>query len=510
MKKNSYLKGAFILSLTNLITGIIAFIYRIFLTKSVGTEGIGIYQLVLPLYYFFITMVASGLVTTISKLVAENRVKSNYTIIYKIVKIALVASGLWSAVLSFFIALNANFLADYILKDSRTAYSVMIFTPAIVFIALSAVLKGYFYGMEQVSIPSVIDIGEKAVRLVFLIFATRYFIVFGIEFVCAGAMLAMVCGEVLSLILLFFFYKYNKKEKIVESKRYKTVFIIKSILIPLIPLSIGGNIESILDMIDAALIPSKLIESGFTKPEALSLYGELTGMVIPLLYFPLIIIASLSTTLVPSIAYSYASKNQNELNKKCNDSLAIASIVGFASSIIFLTYPVELCRVLYSCPEAGTLLFWSSFPCILEYWLFTIMAILNGAGFQSKVLQCTLANILLMTLSIVFLMPIQKLNIYAYVIGFAISSSFVVLRGLYIMQKNIKIRLDFKKAVLKPFICSLLMLASIKSLNNYLTLYSSTRYNMIFSYIAGLAVYFFFLLVLKVINPVKPNKFFNI
>lgn len=510
MKKNTYLKGAFILSLTNLITGTIAFIYRIFLTKSVATEGIGIYQLVLPLYYFFITMVASGLITTISKLVAENRVKNNYTIICKIVKVALTISGLWSTVLSFFIVFNANSLAHYILKDSRTAYPIMVFTPAIVFIALSAVFKGYFYGMEQVSIPSVIDIGEKAVRLVFLIFATRYFIDFGIEYVCVGAMLAMVCGEILSLILLFSFYKYKNMYKKTEPKRYKTVFIMKSILVPLIPLSIGGNIESILDMIDAALIPSKLIESGFTKPEALSLYGELTGMVIPLLYYPLIIIASLSTTLVPAIAYSYASKNQNELSKKCNESLTIASVVGFASSIIFLTYPVELCRVLYNCPEAGTLLFWSAFPCILEYWLFIIMAILNGAGFQSKVLQCTLANILIMTLSILLLMPIPRLNIYAYVIGFAVSSSFVVIKGLRILKKNLNISLDFNRVILKPLFCSLLMLVSIKSLNNYLTLYSSTRYNMIFSYIAGLAVYSFFLLLLKIVNPIKAKKFLSL
>lgn len=504
--KSAYLRGALLLSITNLITGIISFTYRIYLTKSVGTEGIGLYQLVLPLYVFFITMVSSGLITTISKLIAENRFKKNYSNIYNVIKIALILSGLWSALLSVLITINANFLADYILKDPRTTYPIMVFTPAIVFIALSAVLKGYFYGMEQVSIPSIIDIGEKIVRLAFLIFATKYFINMGIEFICVGAMLAMVCGELLSLILLFTFYRFWNKTKITNIKKSNSIFLIRSILIPLIPLSIGSNIESILDMVDAVLIPSKLIEAGFTKSKALSIFGELTGMVIPLLYFPMIIIGSLSTTLVPTIAYSYTSKNQDELNKKCNESLAIASIVGFASSVIFLTYPEELCRVLFNCPEAGTLLFWAAFPCVFEYWLFTIMAILNGAGFQSKVLYCTLSNIFIMTLSILFLMPIKKLNIYAYVIGFAVSSIYVVTKGLYILKEQLFIKLKFKEIVLKPLFCSILMLISIKALNNYLILYSPTRFNMVFSYIAGLIAYFFFLFLFKVIKPKRTRK----
>lgn len=507
--KSTYLKGALLLSITNLITGIISFTYRIYLTKSVGTEGIGLYQLVIPLYVFFITMVSSGLITTISKLIAENRFKKNYSNIYNIIKIALILSGLWSIVLSAFITFNADFLASYILKDSRTIYPIMVFTPAIVFIALSAVLKGYFYGMERVSIPSIIDIGEKAIRLVFLVFATKYFMNMGIEFICVGAMLAMVCGELLSLILLFSFYKFYSKTKIANRKKSNSILLIRSILTPLIPLSIGGNIESILDMIDAVLIPSKLVKAGFTKSEALSIFGELTGMVIPLLYFPMIIIASLSTTLVPAIAYSHTSKNKKELNKKCNESLTIASIVGFASSVIFLTYPKELCRVLFNCPEAGVLLFWSALPCILEYWLFTIMAILNGAGFQNKVLHCTLANILIMTACILFLVPIQRLNIYGYVIGFAISSGYVVLKGISILRKQMEIKLNLSEIIMKPLFCSALMLVSIKSLNNYLILYSTTRFNMIISYTAGLAIYFFFLLLLKIINPIKTKKNMN-
>ncbi len=500
MSEKTYLQGAFILSLTNLVTGVIAFVYRVFLTKSIGAEGIGIYQLVLPLYFFFITLVSSGLITTISKLIAESRVNSNRTNTHQIIKVGLIASGIWSTLFALVICCNYDFLSNFVLKDDRTAYSILVFSPAIVFIALSAVIKGYFYGSEKVSVPAIIDIVEKLIRLVVLIFITNHLLNYGIEFVCAGAMLAMVFGEVLSLILLSFFYKIMKKKNPDNNKLKATIAIIKSILTPLMPLSISGAIESILDMVDAVLIPTQLKRAGLSKQSALSTFGELTGMVIPLLYFPLIIITSLSATLIPSIAYSCALKNHIALNKKCNDSLTIASIVGFAASILFISFPNELCKILYNSPKTGILLFWSALPCILEYWLFTIMAIMNGMGYQSKVMECSIVNILIVSCSIIFLMPIPKLNIYAYTIGFAASSSYVVLRGSFIIKKRQGVRLCIKRIFVKPLICAIIMYISIKSVNNHLVIYGNTHYNMIISYLSGLIVYFLMLFVSKTIS----------
>ncbi len=502
MKETAYLQGAFILTITNLLTGIIAFVYRIFLTRHISTEGIGLYQLILPLYYFFITLVSSGLVTTISKLIAENRVKANHSNINRIITVGLVSSGTWSIILSILIACNNSFFATYILKDERTAYPILVFSPAIVFIALSAVLKGYFYGIEKVSIPAIIDVIEKLIRLIILIPITKYFIKHGIVYVCVGAMLAMVCGEILSLALLFIFYKYKKNTILNNSRNPIAIFgILKSIIKPLLPLSISGAIESILEMADAVLIPTSLIKAGLSKQNALSTYGKLTGMILPLLYFPMIIIASLSTTLIPSLAYSLALKNEYEINKKSNDSMTIASVIGFASSIAFINYPTELCKVLFNCPEAGIFLFWLSFPCIFEYWLFTILGILNGIGLQNKVMECSITNISIMTISILFFMPIPEVNIYAYLFGFVFSSVFVVIKGVLIIYKKTKIRFNINRILVKPFICALLMFISIKSLNRYMILYGQTQYNMMVSYAGGLIIYFIMIFVLNVFRP---------
>jgi len=503
----TYLQGALILTIANLLTGILSFVYRIFLSKSIGAEGMGVYQLIIPLYMLFISLVSGGLSTSISKLVAENKAKANYRNIYKIIKVSLLMSALWSIAFSCIISFNADFFAREILKDDRTFISVIIFSPAIVFIALGAVLKGYFYGIEKIKIPAYLDIIEKFIRLIVLIFTTNYLIDFGIEYVCAGAMTAMVAGEIISLLLLFILYRKNKYSLTSKTRTDSTLHIVSNILMIVIPLSLSGAINTIMDMLDAALIPAQLVKAGFSKQHSLSLYGQLTGMILPLIYFPMIIVGSLSTTLIPSAAFSYTSKNWVALNKKCNDSLTIASVVGFAATIAFMMHPKELCDVLFNCPEADKLLFWCSISCVLEYWLFILMAIMNGIGLQKYVLESTIMNIVIMVISIVVLMPIPKLNVYGYVLGFALSSLFVVLRCLRILKKNTTIKFNMLRCIIKPLACSIPMLIIIWLSNHYIVSNTTFKYNMILSYVIGLIVYFVLLLTS---GTIKLHQVFNV
>jgi len=416
-------------------------------------------------------------------------------------------AALWSIIFSCLIAFNADFLAREILKDDRTLYSVIIFSPAIVFIALAAVFKGYFYGVEKIKIPAFLDIIEKLIRLIILVVTTNYLIDFGIEYVCAGAMTAMVSGELLSLLLLFIIYR--RKKYVVKNimKTDSTLHIASNILMIVIPLSISGAINTIMDMLDAALIPAQLVKAGFSKQISLSLYGQLTGMILPLIYFPMIIIGSLSTTLIPSVAFSYTSKNWIALNKKCNDSLTIASIIGLASTIAFMMHPRELCDVLFNCPEAEKLLFWCSISCVMEYWLFVLLAIMNGIGLQKNVLESTIMNIVIMVVSIVVFMPIPKINVYGYILGFAVSSLFVVWRCLNVLIKKTSVKIDGVRCILKPLICSVPMLCLIWLSNYYLVSNTSFKYNMILSYILGLILYFTLLLFS---GAIKPSQIFNV
>ncbi len=496
MKKLSYIQGAFVLTATNLITGTLAFVYRIFLSRSIGSEGVGVYQLVMPLYILFITLVSGGITTAVSKLVAEQSIRHNFRNMHKTVAVCALVLGLWSSLLCTMILFNASFLADSVLKDSRTLYSIMVFTPAVLFIALGSVLKGYFYGQQDVNPPAFIDILEKIIRLAGLIITTYYLLPYGIAYICAGAMIAMAVGELISLILLYLCYFNRKLKQPKTGSTEPTFIIVGNILRIAIPLSVSGALHTIMDMVNAVLIPAQLRAAGFNNSNALSLYGELTGMVMPLLFYPFIIVISLGITLVPAITASYASRNWAALNKKCNDSLKITSVIAFASTALFLIFPWELCRIFFKCPEAGSLLFVLAFTCIFEYWQFTLFSILNGIGMQNKVLEYSLINIVITVICAYTLIPMPAVGIYGYIVGFAVSAVFVVLRILSVIKKIPEIRIDFRNSLYKPFIGFIGMYVIIRYCNEFLRYSGIQRYNMTIASISGLVFYFVILLLM--------------
>lgn len=495
LKNLTYIQGAFILAFTNLLTGTISFIYRVFLSKAIGSEGMGVYQLVLPLYSLLITLVSGGITTSVSKLVAEQASSHKFRNMYKIIKIGSAVIGAWSFSLCILIFINADFLANTVLKDSRTLFSIMAFTPGVFFISISAILKGFFYGQQDVNPPALIDVLEKLIRLGGLLVATYILLPYGIEYICAGVMAAMAVGELISLILLYLFYRIRKTAPSVHERTDRTVHIVGRLLRIAIPLSISGALMTILDMIDAIMIPMQLRAAGYGSSNALSLYGELTGMVMPLLFYPFIIVSSLGTTLVPAITTSFTLGNWTALNKKCNDSLKITSVIGFASTALFLIFPWELCRIFFNCPEAGDLLFCLSFVCIFEYWQFTLFAILNGIGLQDMVLKFSIVTIIISILSIYYLIPLPGVGIYGFIIGFAVSSVLITLWSLAVLRTFPKISIDFKNTLIKPFISFIGMVIVTRSFNLYLTAKGVMKSNMIISSSAGLVFFFTALLV---------------
>ncbi len=510
MKKLTYIQGAFILTLTNLITGSLSFIYRVFLTRAIGSEGIGVYQLILPLYTLCITLVSGGITTAVSKLIAEQTPSRNFRNMYKILRICGIIIGAWSLLLCILIFFNAEYLANNVLKDSRTFLAIMVFTPAVFFISFSAVLKGYFYGIQYVNPPAYIDILEKLIRLGGLLLTTYFLLPFGIEYVCAGVMAAMATGELISLALLYFSYKIKRTPVTVQTRVDSTVRIISKVLKMALPLSFSGALTTIMDMVIAILVPMQLRAAGYSNSDALSLYGQVTGMTMQLLFFPFIIVSSLGVTLVPAIASSYASGNWTALNKKCNDSMKITSVVAFASTAFFMIFPWELCRIFFKYPEAGNLLFWMAFVCVFEYWQFTLFAILNGVGKQHIVLKNSILHIVISVACSYFLIPIPTVGIYGYIVGFCASAILVCIWNFIDLKRTGRIRIDYFNVIIKPFAAYIGMVVAVMSCNLYLIERGVHSFNMTISSLVGLIFFFLVLILTGTFTPKQLKSIFAV
>lgn len=162
MKKDSFFKETLVLTISNLTTGILGFIFSIILSKELGPEGMGLYGLVMPIYNLFICLICGGMVTAISKVAAVYFNKCDFRNLNKSIETALIFDLILSISISIIFFVFTPFISSNIIHDSRTLYPLKAVAPALIFVALSSILKGYFYGISKVKIPAFIDILEKA------------------------------------------------------------------------------------------------------------------------------------------------------------------------------------------------------------------------------------------------------------------------------------------------------------------------------------------------------------
>lgn len=488
MKKLNYLQGALILSAANLITSSLAFYFRVYYSKHVGAEGMGIFQLVYSLYMLLITLASGGITTALSKVVAEYHATGQIAAIRKTLKLTYRFLGLWSIMLCLLIYLNTDQIASLILKDDRTTLSLIVLLPAILFISMSAIFRGYFFGMNEIRYPAFIDMIEKVIRLGALMLITDKMLPYGIAYASAGAMLATTIGELMSVFLLYIVFLSQKSSQQQKKSHISYWIIFHKIKDLALPLAFGSALMTINDMISAVLVPSQLQLAGYDPTEALSLYGELIGMVMPLIFFPGIIVFALTTTLVPAITQSYVNKNQIALDKKCRDSLTIAWSLGLLTTVFSISFSEELCGLLFNCPEAGSLLYWSGFGCPFYYLQFIQSAIFNSIGLQRHVLINAFFDIFITVACIYLLIPIPWIGIYGYIIGFILSGAFVAIRNMLILKKFDFNRVSYWKILWKPIFSFVLMYLTVKLLNSFFTSVRFT-YNMAASGLIGILAF---------------------
>ncbi len=204
--------------------GILRFIFSVILSRELGAEGMGLYSLIMPVYDLFACLVCGGIVSAVSKEAAAYSAKKEYKNLYGTVSVTFYFILFWSAAIAVIVFLMSGFLTGSVIKDSRALYSIQVICPALVFIALSSVLKGYFFGTSKVILPAVVDIAEKAVRIGVVIYLIKLFVMKDIERMVTIVYLALSLGEVVSFIFLLIFYK-NLRNKILPNLHTSKSFI---------------------------------------------------------------------------------------------------------------------------------------------------------------------------------------------------------------------------------------------------------------------------------------------
>jgi stage V sporulation protein B len=440
MERDNFFKNSFILTASNLTTGILGFMFSIILSRELGPEGMGLYGLVMPIYNLFICLICGGIITAVSKISAEFLGNNDYKNLRKTIKTTLVFNVIWSIIVVSFVYIFSVQIATYIIKDPRTLYSLRLTCPAMIFIAISNTLKGYFYGTSNISIPAFIDISEKAVRIaVIFILVTNLKLNTVTETVTAGYV-ALCIGEFISLILLYIYYRLDtKKHPYSMLKSEGRAQLIFNILVISLPLCINGFVSTILSTISTLIVPRRLISSGLTHSEALSMIGKFTGMSLNIVFFPMIVIGSISTVLIPDLSQNISKKDFYTVELRIAQVLRIAYLLGLSTLVICLCIPNDLGFLFFKRTDLGSYIKFAALSAPIFYVSATTFGILNGLGRQNIILTNSLIVSVLEVILLFILTAIPKINIYGYGISFIITSVLTLMLNMHEIKKYIEI-----------------------------------------------------------------------
>ncbi len=421
LKKNAFLQGTILLTAAGVITRIIGFFYRIFLSRVMGEEGMGIYQLLSPVMAITFSLSCSGIQTAISKHVASYHVKKQNSACLHILLTGLSLSMSLSVITACILYRYDNWIAVNLLLEQRCAPLVRIFALSVPFSSLHACINGYYYGLKKAFFPSFTQLAEQVTRVgcVFLIYMIG--ISQGRQVSLSVAMLGILAGEICSTLIsavaiYCHFYKLLPLQKMAAPH---FVLHIRELLQMAVPLSANRLVLNGLQSIEAVYIPNKLMQYGMTNSKALGCYGVLTGMALPLLLFPTALTSSISVLLLPYISEAQAQKDAVKIRNAIKRCVSYCLLLGSACCIFLLLFGDFLGNFLFDSSLAGSYIRMLSIVCPVLYLGSVLTSILHGLG---KAFTAFLYNsiCLLVRLLFVFLL-IPVFGMPAYLLGIFIS-----------------------------------------------------------------------------------------
>ncbi|MHC1747915.1 MAG: oligosaccharide flippase family protein [Cellulosilyticaceae bacterium] len=443
MKQQGLVKSTVILTITSLICRTVGVTTIMYLSRHIGAEGIGLYQLIMTIYMTMIIFASSGLSVAVSRVVAEELEHGGTRHIKKIMKSVCSFGALTSIVVATILFTYAPEISRFFIKDMRGVFALKILAFSLPFIALSSCFKGYFYAIKLALKPASSDVLEQLIRLSILIILVSKWAPSGIEYACAAVATSITIGEVFSFIYMLSFYiKDRKKQPIQNSKNLSTKEVLRRILGIIIPLSIAAYIGSILMTTENVLIPIGLKKFGSSTQNSMALYGMLKGMVMPILFFPAAFLTAFATTLIPEIARANSSNNQKRVRSTIERVLKCTFLLSILVVGVFVVFSYEIGIMLYKQKAVGDMLAILALIVPFMYIEMVVDSILKGLGQQVSSLKYSIIDSIFRVVTIYFLIPIKGMVAFIgiMVLSNILTSSLNFKRLLQVTDIKINVR----------------------------------------------------------------------
>lgn len=504
MKKTLFIKNALILTVSSLILRFVGIIFKVWLAKLIGSEGIGLYQLVFSVYMLASTFAASGICTAVTRLIAEELAvgtkKGAAKIMRRSVELTLIIA-LATVITVFF---GAEFIASRFLGDIRAVPALKILPLSLPFMGITSCLRGYFIARRKITPNAVSQLFEQAVRIILVVILVKSFYKKGLAACCGAVLFADCAAEICSFLLLWVIWLFDtKKLKITSECSGPAQPVVKRIFHIALPITSGRYLNTALRTAENILVPKNLAKYPFGGSNALSQFGMIKGMALPILFFPSTLLNSVSTLLIPEISEASAKNQKGLVRSATQNVLKLTSLVSFIFAAVFFCAGREIGMLLYKDPAVGELLRALS-PIVPLMYLDSISdGILKGLDQQAFSFRTAISDSVIRIFLILILLPIFGLRGFIWIMYF----SNALTCGLNVgrLLKVSRARLYFFKEVFFPLGCAFIIVLTAETLLKKIV--TGNLVYIILICVISLPVYLVFLMLFGVLNQDDIRNF---
>ena len=464
MNKTSLIWGTFCLLLANVLSRALGFVYRIFLVRMIGSEGIGLTEMVSPIYSFCLVAASVGLPLAMSRLIAEELGRRKYDNLERIWRLTLRSVSIWSAIVSLLVFILAPWLIGNFASDERILTAFRAITPAIFIVSVCSCYRGYFQATKQIATIGFSQNIEQITRVILGLGLSYWLIPYGLKTVIVGLSIATVLGELCGLVCIVYRQKRQKSLKTSKPTLSRRV-IGKYLLMVGIPLTGQRLLTSLIMMLQAFIIPQLLLKHGMSTTDATAAYGNFSGVAMTLLHLPGIFTSTMSTALLPAIAE--AINRPALLTDRINQSLQINSCIGMPTAYLLFFYAEDLCSALFHTPDAAPCLQALAVGAWFIYTQGIVTGIQHGLGTLKQLLLnlCIAGAIFLATLWVL----IPEYGIMGAAIACIIFAAVNCCLAFFQFQIGFKIHIDYIHIVFKPLLATIAAIYINKTAASILT-----------------------------------------
>lgn len=452
LEKRSVFYNAFFLCLSSIGMQLIGFVYRIGLSRFGGAEVMGMYQLIMPAYSVIMSFTMSGLTLAVSRLCAQYQAIGNTGGVKGVVRFSQLVFLCLFICAAVPVCLFSDFLSGVVLGEPKIKKALLLLLPCLFLTGFENIFKSCFHGIKYIFPPIVSELTEQIIRTVAGLGLLIVLCPDDPGMATAMIVLGMVISEVFSVSILTLFYKRGEKRFFPNAKDAVNIpkGMFRKVAAIAVPVSAAGLLNNFFSSMTTVLIPNRLMAAGVSSQDALSSFGIMVGMTLPLLMLPTAFIHPLNTILLPRFSQYSARNNQAQIRRKAGKAIQVTGMLTAASLSVMLPLGKELAQMIYRHPLAGKHIPALSAAVFFTFYHITTGSILNGIGMQKQasasVVVTGVCEILLTW------MTVEYMGIGGYALACVGSELVGVAMNFYWVVRSVKIKIQWRNWFAAPFL----------------------------------------------------------